>query len=413
MENKMKVLWFCNASFTERKITGTGTWLVAMADALAQSGKVQLYNITSGNVKTIEKVNYNGIQQWLLPRKKLKSNGLPSSNLIKEIQQIVNGINPDIIHIWGTEAYWGLLTARGYIKGTVLLEMQGLISEINKCTYSGLSLSDIINCFRLKEIIKPSVSLLGIKYRWSKSATFETEIIRQHKYISTQSDWTRAHIHYYNPHAQLFSTRIPLRKEFVGRMRWDDFECEKFTVFTAADPARSFKGLHVLIDAIGLLKTSFPEIKLVIAGYIGKGIRESGYTKFLKRRIKKLEIEDNVHWAGALNAEEIVDNLLKSNVAVIPSFIESYCLALDEPLTLGVPCVASYAGAMPELAVHNQSALYFPPGDAEICASYIKQIFVNHSLAQKLSDNSYSSKKINAEIDISRIQLKIYNSVLG
>jgi glycosyltransferase involved in cell wall biosynthesis len=291
--------------------------------------------------------------------------------------------------------------------------MQGMLSQIQKYVYSGLSISDIVNCFGLKEILRPSGSLIGLKYRLGGLAKFESEIIKRHTYISTQSNWTKAHIHYCNPGAQIFSTRIPLRKEFLGGIRWDYSKCKKNTVFTSAASASSFKGLHILIEAIGLLKTSFPEIKLRIAGYIGKGIRQSGYTKFLKTRIKKLGIEKNVYWLGPLTAQEMVDNLLKAHVAVIPSFIESYCVALEEPLTIGVPCVASYAGAMPELAVHNESALYFPPGDSGICASYIEQIFVNHGLAQKLSDNSYSRKKVNTEIDISRVQVEIYNSVLG
>jgi glycosyltransferase involved in cell wall biosynthesis len=408
----MKVLWFCNAIITESQITGTGTWLVAMAHALAQSNEIHIYSITSGNTRKGGKVHCKGIQQWVLPNVKRRNNGLPSTKIIKNIQQIVNEIDPDIIHIWGTEGYWGLLTARGYLKGTTIVDIQGLVSQIQKYVYYGLTTIDIMRCFGIKEIMKPSASLLALKHRFNKLADFEIEIIKKHKNISTQSDWTRAHVYYCNPEAQVFSTKIALRAEFLACAQWDYSKCDDFTIFTVSADSLSFKGLHVLIDAIALLKPFFPRMKLNIAGYIAKGIRQSGYTRFIKAKIRKLGIEEMVYWVGALNAKELIKYILKTHVVVIPSFIESYCVFFHEALTVGVPCVVSFSGAMPEFAVHNQSALFFPPGDSEMLARCIVRIFESHRLAQRLSDNSYLDKQKCLHKDIIQNQLEIYKRVV-
>lgn len=115
----MRVLWFSNIEITNT-LTGTGSWIFAMANALVNTGEIKLFNITQGKVKETIRQDYQSISQWLIPYESLKSNGLPKSTTI---QILVSEIKPDIIHIWGTESFWGLITARQYIKGNIILEI--------------------------------------------------------------------------------------------------------------------------------------------------------------------------------------------------------------------------------------------------------------------------------------------------
>lgn len=405
----MKVLWFCNVKFSDNKITGTGSWLVAMADALVQSDKVELFNITTGITKLVKRADNSGVKQWVVPYTRLNKKGMPPSRIIIEIQEIVDEIKPDIIHIWGTESYWGLLTARGLIRGNVILEIQGLTSKIKKHVYSNLSFWDIINCISIKEILRPSSSLISLKNSYKKWSIYEREIIIGHSYISTQSDWVRSCIKYINPHAKIFCTKIPLRKEFFQAVnKWDLNKCNKFSVFTSASATLPFKGLSVLIDAIELLKKSFPSIKLNIAGQISNGVQQTGYTKFIKKRIESLGLTENVVWLGALNAGGIISKLIESHVAVVPSFVESYCVALKEAITIGIPAVASYAGAMPELGKNNKMVSYFPPGDASMCAYSIEKIFANEDMSNKALNKNTLTDQTNTDIDASNLQIEIY-----
>ena len=185
----MKILWFSNRLFTDDKIKGTGTWLDSMADILIKEESIQLFNITQGYTKKISQINYNGIQQYLLPNQKLRSNGLPSQKLIKQIIHIVDSINPDIIHIWGTESYWGLLSRRGYLnKGVKILEIQGLVSQIKKYVFGGLTIHQLFQCINIKEVLKPSTSVFSLKRKFTKKSKHELEIISSHSFISTQSE---------------------------------------------------------------------------------------------------------------------------------------------------------------------------------------------------------------------------------
>ena len=57
-----------------------------------------------------------------------------------------------------------------------------------------------------------------------------------------------------------------LRDEFINAVKWDYSNCEPYSVFTTFSSIVSYKGLHVLIDAITILKKEFPSVKLNVAG---------------------------------------------------------------------------------------------------------------------------------------------------
>lgn len=412
LNNKIKVLWFCNIEFSEMKSVTTGSWLYSMSEALINTDDVELFNITQGNVREVTRQNYKSINQWVVPASSLGKNGLPKTKIIQGIQRIVEEVKPDIIHVWGTENYWGLLHSREYIQGNLILEIQGLKYAYAKYFYAGLTLIDIIRCFRLKEFIRPSGSLVGLKLGFERWGRFEKEMILKSEFISTQSEWVRTHISYVNSYAKLINTQIALRSEFLECTKWDIGACIPFQIFTSSSSSSiSYKGLHILFDAIGILKKKFPKIKLNIAGSISSGLRLDGYSKWLQDKIKKNGICDNINWLGSLDAENIVKQMQKSNVVVVPSFIETYCLALDEALTVGVPTVVSFSGAMPELAEHKKTALFYSPGDVEMCANAIQSFFLDKNLAIRISENAYNDKSKKDNKNIALSQLNTYKAI--
>jgi len=412
MKKNIKVLWLCNVVFSDTESTASGTWLHAMANALVGTNEIQLFSITQEKVKYVTRQDSQSICQWLVPYESLNNKGLPSSKTIQDIQTIVDDIKPDIIHIWGTENYWGLLTARGHIKGNIILEIQGLKFAYAKYFYSGLSLLDIFKCFRLKEFIKPSISLFGQWYSFKRWGYFEKEMLLNHRFISTQSNWVRAYVKNVNPLAKILHTSLALRSEFVEANKWNFDHCVPYRVFTSSSGMVSYKGLHILIDAIAMLKNQYPQIILCIAGKVSTGLRRDGYTKWLIRKIKNLGLYENIFWLGSLDAENLVIQMHKANIVVIPSFIETYCVALDEALTVGVPTVISFSGAMPELAIHEKSALYFPPGDSVMCADAIERFFVDREYAKEVSCNTYDAKITKNKKNIISSQLTTYRLII-
>lgn len=412
----MKILWFSNCILSN-KASSSGTWLSAMADLLIDNG-VELYNITAGSkTNDIENIVYRNVRQWILPKFKL-INGIPDKLSIEQILDIVDAVAPELIHIWGLENYWSLLYTHGYLKGKVLLEIQGVRGSCAEVCYGGLTTIELVKCIGTKEMLLPKASLFSEKLRHLRHGEIEKSVLSSFKYISTQSDWTRSRIRpYLNKNAIVFSTERSVRKEFLSSERWKNPNNESPILITVSASPSPLKGIHFLLKSVAILKREFPGIKLYIIGNFilnAPYSKQPGYYKFLKRMLRTNDIEENVIFTGPLVASEMVSLMKNADVFVQPTFVESYSLSFAEAMSIGLPAVASFAGALPCLAAHKESALFYSPMDYHLCADCIKQLFCDKDLSEKISNNAFSiARKRNNPERVVNIQLEIYNQIIN
>lgn len=332
-----------------------------------------------------------------------------------EIAQIERTVTPDLVHIWGTEQIWASVYEQGYIRTPTLLDIQGVLYAYTDYYYGGLSFSEILNCIGLKEIIMPWRTLWNKKRIFRKRGAVELECLKKFAYISYQSAWVKNQLANVNPRAQYYSTKIMLRQRFYDCPYWGYTLCgEKPVLFSVCSAAVPYKGIHTLIKAIFILKQKYPKIILNLAGRIdvGKKILD-GYSIFLRKLIKKYDLEENIHYTGPLNEIEIIENLRKCNVCIIPSYVETYCLAFAESMMVGVPTVVSFAGAMPELAAHGKEALFYNSMDYRTCAAHISTLIEDREMAEFMSKNAIELRKEQNDTEsVVKTQLQIYDSIL-
>ena len=125
-------------------------------------------------------------------------------------------------------------------------------------------------------------------------------------------------------------------------------------------------------------------------------------------------MEDSVNFLGALQAKDLLKEFYNADLCVNSSFVETYCLALAEALSLGVPCVAAYTSALPELMEHGKSGLFYPMGDYYICAERMLQYIENPNLCKQVSITaSQNLRQKSNEVSIVNQQINIYKSVLS
>lgn len=414
MSSHLKVLWLSNKVQSDHDHGRTGTWLDAMAQALAQSGQVELANIAMGPVSRTTRQDCGKVAQWVIPSSPPGQwrNGLPSSIIVDNICRTVEGFAPDLVHVWGTETFWGLLKARNLFSFSALLDMQGLLGVYARVYSGGLTFEEQINCLGLKEIIRGS-TISHTRKRFSRWWTYEQEIIRSHQFITTQSDWIKSWVVSINPRCQTFHNDLLLRPAFYSTDMWQP--TDKPIVFCSAAYPVPYKGIHVALRAIGILKKRFPDVQLRIAGAHQKtGMRQDGYVAWLNRLIQTLGIEGNVVWLGALSATQIVAEMLLASAMVLPTFIENCSTAMQEAMAIGVPIAASYVGGLPSLARDEISALFFPPGDEAMCAFQLERLLLDRSLAARISQQSREIALIRNDPErIVKRQIDIYQSILS
>ena len=413
----MKVLWFSNGILSKETSTGSGSWLHAMRDLI--SSEVSLVNITEcrTDVSAIECHNGNGIKEYLLPQWKLH-NGVPSDENIQKINSILIEEQPDLIHIWGIEKYWALLFGRNLIPfDKVLLEMQGVAASVMDVYYGGLTPKECKKIKRIKSFLFPKQRLTALYSEAVENAKREVEIVSNFKSIATQSDWTREQLSSIcEENTKYFYSLRPIRSEFYKSAKWEDPINEHPVIYSSFSYYAPFKGTHILLKALSLLKRKYPGIVLNIAGPSFYGLpfyKGMDYGKYLSRLIDQLSLKDNIHFCGSLNASQITKEILHADVVINPSFVESYSAAAAEALYLGAPTVLAYAGAMVNFSNDCPVALYYNPMDYRSLASNTEELLVNSRKRDEFSSNAIKVMTHKADPERVKItQINTYESVM-
>ena len=412
----MKILWFSNCVLSKTPSAGSGSWLFAMRDLIVND--VDLINITDSNINKITLNEANGIKEYILPNWKLK-NGVPTTDHIIQIADIIDHEKPDVVHIWGVEKYWALLFSRGLIQfDKVILEIQGVFSSCVDVYYGGLLPIDIIKMMSLK-------SLLFSKYRLSKAyrsyqmkSLYEKELVRSFKHIAIQSNWTKDQLSTIcSEKTNYYYSLRPIRKQFYQADKWKKPSNSKPILFCSISYYKPFKGLHFLLKALNVVRCYIPNITLRIAGpnlesrpfyLIGD------YERYILKEIRRLELVNNIVFCGSLNATQMVEEIQNADIVVNPSLVESYSAAAAEALYLGAPTILAYSGAMINFSEEKPVALYYNPMDYRSLAAKISTLLYDQKLRNILTLNALEEllKKSSPDSVKSR-QLDTYNKVLN
>jgi glycosyltransferase involved in cell wall biosynthesis len=118
---------------------------------------------------------------------------------------------------------------------------------------------------------------------------------------------------------------------------------------------------------------------------IRHGLRRDGYIAWVERLARRLGVADSIDWLGALDGPAIVTELHMAAAAIIPTFVESYCLAMAEAMCVGTPVVASFTGGTSHLGCDGQTCLFFQPGDVAMLAYQVIRLLESTSLARSIS----------------------------
>jgi glycosyltransferase involved in cell wall biosynthesis len=121
------------------------------------------------------------------------------------------------------------------------------------------------------------------------------------------------------------------------------------------------KGVSVLLRAMQDVVASEPSARLHILG-------EGPFRRRLEEEVAELGLREHVSFLGRRSQADIMSELTKSRVAVLPSLSEGLGLAAVEAMFCGLPIVASNVGGLPELVKDGETGYLVPPTDAAALA---------------------------------------------
>lgn len=333
------------------------------------------------------------------------------------IGEVIGKISPDVIHVHGTEYPYVNNLLNVYDPNKIVISIQGLISEISKYYLSGLSFWDIMSNLTVRNIVFQD-SVWGQKKEFERRGKYEIKALQQAHNVIGRTLWDKVHVEMINPKIHYFHLDELLRNDFYTAPKWKYDHCNRHVIFVS-QCSYPIKGLHVLLRALAIVKTKYPDVKLRVAGkeFIKRGslvekLKYSGYAKYISKLIRRLQLEKNIEFTGILDAKGMVREYLASNVYVCPSAIENSPNSMCEAQYLGVPCVLSYAGGICDMTNFGETAYLYRFEDEGLLSFYIMKIFDDISQENPKIANGVmlSEKRHDRNIIVGRL-LSIYEEI--
>ena len=413
----MKIMWLCNFPIPEiaeeigiESIVNEG-WIQGLSGELLKLNNVLFYvfpqNCSSGVITgKIGKIEYHGFPK-----------GTSYADKVDSFTKLLIDIKPDIVHLMGTEYVHSSAMIDASMKASMLdrtvVAIQGMTSVYWKHYLSGLP-DKVKRRKRIKDILYRS-SLHQQQIQMKNRGESEIHVLKRAKNVFGRTDWDKACTMQINPERSYFHCGEILRKCFYTG-KWSVETIERHSVFFS-QATNPIKGLHFAISAINILSEKYSDIKLYVGGrdiYSGDMWKKSSYEKYIRDMISEYSLEDKVVFMGALQAEQMKQRYLRSNVFVSSSTIENSPNSVGEAMILGVPTVTSDVGGVKEMLTHGVEGYIYPMDEPYMLAYYIDRIFSDDELAMRLGSAAKKhAEKNHYREDIMSELIENYNVIIN
>jgi glycosyltransferase involved in cell wall biosynthesis len=90
--------------------------------------------------------------------------------------------------------------------------------------------------------------------------------------------------------------------------------------------------------------------------------------------VQKRGWQDRVTFTGPVMDERLLDIMRKVDVLVMPSSFEGFGIAYLEGMGMGLPAIATTAGAAHEIITHGKDGFLIPPENPTVLAEKLNQL---------------------------------------
>ena len=390
--------------------------MLSLADKIKRHSEIILTVCTTYNGTDLLRIYEGGILYYLLPRK--KPNSVYDKSLEAYWLMIINEFEPHVIHIHGTEYAHGLACMNSCPEQNYVISIQGLVGVSSEFYFAGIKPLELVKHITFHDLIRKEI-LFQERKRFAKRGKLENEYIKKTKHVIGRTDWDYAHSKVINSSIQYYFCNETLRSGFYSAHKWDIKKKNDYSIFLS-QAGYPLKGLHQALRALAIVREHYPQAHLRVAGVditrssslIDK-MRLGGYGSYIKSILKRLDLHSNVTFTGILEEKEMIYEFKNAHVFLCPSSIENSSNSLAEAQLLGVPCIASFVGGLPNLVTHYENGILYRFEDHVMLAFQIMKVFKDEKLAADMSYKGWvtAEKRHNRDYISSRM-VEIYSEIM-
>ena len=387
----MKVLWISLVKFPplceylEEPVPAHCGWMYASAKAMLKAiSEVSLGVIVYSYGKKYEKHEIEGVTYYLVPTGRIDRT---SKKQIAVCRQAITDFSPDIIHIHGTEHSLAKAVCMANVSGVrIIANIQGLAGPYMRYADGGLSLWDKWTNITPLDFYRGTF-LLNAKRSFKHRAECEHYVLTHITDIIGRTQWDHDHVMAVNPRLHYHFMNETLRDSFYEKPLWDYAQCKKHSIFVS-NSSSALKGAHQVLKALPIILRQYPDTVVnfcgssVMSNNLKGLLRFQGYHLYLRRLVKRLHLQEHVHFLGSLSEAQMKQQFLNANVYVMPSAIENSPNSLCEAQILGTPVVASYCGGTPTLLIEGQTGYFYRYEEFEQLAQTVMRLFEQEDFTQ-------------------------------
>lgn len=393
---KMKVVWLCHFGNTlVAKELGVmsdsdfAPWIMSLLTLFEPIKEIDLhlvcpnYYTNTDAILSIKGATIHCYKYKILPLSR-RFETLPISHLYakRKVQKIIRDINPDIVHLHGSEnpiyseASLGLIS-----KYPVLVTIQGFIS-LSAIPKNPVKRFVRFNRVRIERAINSTA-------RYITAATSDVKKVLK--------DFTDTAI-IYNDH---YPTTVPnVTRNALTETKYD------YVYYARVTKA---KGIEEFIDAVYILRKERPDLKALVIGGAS-----AAYKEYISLKVKKLGLEHTIVFAGFQKTQEDVFALaVTARIYILPTHFDGIPGSIRECMFMKIPIIASAVGGIPTFNDAQECITLVEPKNVPDLVEKIKLVESDPERTAALVENAY--KLITGTYDNTKIpanMIRIYQDIL-
>ena len=304
------------------------------------------------------------------------------------LPRLLRDARPDLVHLWGTEyaAASALLEAAREQNIPALVGIQGVMQDCAAHLCDGVpeAYRHSTPLDRALDRLIPGVQLDKLQANFNALAQSEAALLGKARHVTGRTAFDRRAVAALAPGARYYPCNETLRPLFYQGPLWHPRNFGRAPVLLLSQGNYPLKNLHTVLQALPAILERWPDARLRIAGWppLDKGPllrplvdRLFPYQRYCRRLAARLGVSGHIRYTGPLDAAAMRQAYLDADLFLLPSLSENSPNSLGEAMLLGLPCVASAAGGIPDMLTDGvEGRLYGAALDADALARTVTEV---------------------------------------
>ncbi len=391
----MRVLWFSGTpskfDVDNHQYHGGG-WIGALESLVADNSDIELavsffYDKKRtkqkiGNVTYYPVRRYTGKEKPFRFVKNVLKGKLQDDFYISNLLDVVDDFKPDIIHVFGTEAVFGMI--QKLTKVPLVIHIQGYINPcVEAFLIPGVSLQNILfSASFAKHLMGKSLYSLLMNFRLQ--AKREQLVLKNLKFAMGRTKWDREISQFYNSELEYYHVNEVLRDSFYIQQRTERGAVDKLIVVTTMSPLL-FKGLDLVVKVSKLLRSiGFNHFEWRLFGISERDEVAQFIEKWGNVKLRDLGIV----LEGIVNENELVSGLVEADIFVHCSYIDNSPNSVCEAQMLGLPVIATNSGGLSSIIEDGVDGFLVPANGVFELATHLRKARTDYNRYEQIGKNA-------------------------